>query len=270
MMNLEFPNNITYNQKCIPFDFVPDGYSIKTMKYACASSENNVIKIQTDTSSVTDMSYAFSDSKAYYIESFDTSSVTDMYYAFDHSSIYKAPELSTSSVTNMSYMFSYCKNLYYVPQYDMSNVTNITSMYSNCEKLTKIPYMNCSKATKLTSIVSGCYNLTEIGIIECGSVTDVLRMFGYSATTENYSRVTTLGGFRNLGSQSSLSGTNDISFIGVLANLTKESVLNVLNNLYDRASAGYSVLTLKMHANHLNMLSDEEKAIATNKGWTLA
>ena len=46
--------------------------------------------------------------------------------------------------------------------------------------------------------------------------------------------------------------------------------MNVINNLYDRASAGYSVLTLKLHANHLAMLSDEEKAIATNKGWTLS
>jgi hypothetical protein len=46
--------------------------------------------------------------------------------------------------------------------------------------------------------------------------------------------------------------------------------MNVINNLYDRATAGLSVLTLKLHANHLAMLTDDEKAIATNKGWIIS
>jgi hypothetical protein len=46
--------------------------------------------------------------------------------------------------------------------------------------------------------------------------------------------------------------------------------MNIINNLYDRASAGYSVVTLKLAAKTLALLSDEEKTIATNKGWTLS
>jgi hypothetical protein len=79
-----------------------------------------------------------------------------------------------------------------------------------------------------------------------------------------------LGGFKNLGMMSSMSNTSGTYFMAGLPYISKESVLNVLNGLYDRASAGYSVVTLKLHAKHLAMLSDEEKAIATNKGWTLA
>ena len=45
--------------------------------------------------------------------------------------------------------------------------------------------------------------------------------------------------------------------------------MNVINGLYDRASAGLSVITLKLHANHLAMLSEDDIAIATNKGWTI-
>jgi hypothetical protein len=43
-----------------------------------------------------------------------------------------------------------------------------------------------------------------------------------------------------------------------------------LNGLYDRKTAGYSVLGLQLGSTHLAKLTDEEKAIATNKGWTLS
>ena len=70
--------------------------------------------------------------------------------------------------------------------------------------------------------------------------------------------------------QPTLSGTSDSYFLDKMPNLTKESLLNVLNGLYDRASAGYSTLTLKLHNNHKALLSDNELAIATNKGWIIS
>jgi len=91
-------------------------------------------------------------------------------------------------------------------------------------------------------------------------------MFGYSGN----SYIVNLGGFKNLGMQKSVSNTTGNYFLGASSKLTKESVMNVINNLYDRKTAGYSVLTLKLHANTLALLSDEEKAIATNKGWILS
>jgi hypothetical protein len=81
--------------------------------------------------------------------------------------------------------------------------------------------------------------------------------------------MTDAGGFRNLGMQSSVSNTNGNYFLYNVPNLTHDSLLNVFNLLYDRAAAGYSVLTIKLHPTQMGKLSDDDKLIATNKGWSL-
>ena len=48
--------------------------------------------------------------------------------------------------------------------------------------------------------------------------------------------------------------------------LTKESLLNVFNEAADVTS---SPKTLTLGTTNLNKLTDDEKAIATNKGWVL-
>jgi len=79
-----------------------------------------------------------------------------------------------------------------------------------------------------------------------------------------------LGGFKDLGKQSSVSGTNSTGFLAELLYITHESLMNVINNLYDRKTAGLSTLSLKLGSNNLAKLTDEEKALATAKGWSLA
>ena len=148
---------------------------------------------------------------------------------------------NTSSVLDMSGMFNGCSNLTSVPLFDTSNVTNMSGMLS-CSKLIAIPLLDCSKIS------------TGNNMNICSSTT--------------LSRLTDVGGFKDLGKVPSFSKPS--YFLRFCPNLTKESVLNVLNNLYDRASAGYSVVTLPFNSASLALLSDEEKAIATNKGWTLA
>ena len=52
-------------------------------------------------------------------------------------------------------------------------------------------------------------------------------------------------------------------------NLTKENIVNhILNKLGD--NTGQSPLTITLGATNLAKLTDEEKAIATNKGFILA
>ena len=115
-------------------------------------------------------------------------------------------------------------------------------MFYNCSKLTTIPKLDASKVTNVSN---------------------------FSGSSSNAS-VKHIGGFENLGMYKTVSGTNNANFVGNYPNLTKESVLNILNGLYDRKTAGYSVLTLKLNANHLAKLTDDDIAIATNKGWTIA
>jgi hypothetical protein len=80
--------------------------------------------------------------------------------------------------------------------------------------------------------------------------------------------VCNLGGFKDLGKSQYLNGTSSY-FLSVLTGLTPESLRNVINDLYDRKTAGYSTISLKFGSANLAKLTDEEIAIATNKGFTL-
>lgn len=46
--------------------------------------------------------------------------------------------------------------------------------------------------------------------------------------------------------------------------------MNLINNLYDIASKGCKTQQLKLGATNLAKLSEEEIAIATNKGWSVS
>lgn len=52
---------------------------------------------------------------------------------------------------------------------------------------------------------------------------------------------------------------------------TNETVVtSLVTNSYDRAAAGLNTLTLKLHANTKAVLTDEQKATITSKGYTIA
>ena len=251
---------------------------------------------QLDTSKVVDMSRMFlSCSKLTSIPQLDTSNVMKTARMFDGcSSLTTIPQLDTSKVTNMTSMFSNCTALTTIPLLDTSSVTNMSQMFYECTSLTSIPQLDASNVTtvsymfkKCTSLISlgnfetlklskfydsydtdawlyRCSQLQKLGVVDCDSVTDIRYFFSSVINT-----LTEFGGCRNLGKKSSVSNTNSNYFLNYVPNLTYESVMNILNGLYDRASAGLSVLTLKLHANHLAMLSEDDIAIATNKGWTI-
>ena len=70
-----------------------------------------------------------------------------------------------------------------------------------------------------------------------------------------------MGGFKNI----------KVDFdIQKAPNLTVQSLMNVINNLYDfRANGESTTRTLTLGTTNLNKLTDEQKAVATNKGWNL-
>jgi hypothetical protein len=61
---------------------------------------------------------------------------------------------------------------------------------------------------------------------------------------------------------------NNISFIDCKA-LTHESLMSIINALKD-FSGTTTTKTLTLHADSKALLTDTEKAIATQKGWTIA
>ena len=297
MSNINFPEGVTWTQKYVTGgDFVPAGTELNTVGNLYRNASNRVIRVGFDTSNVVYMNGMFSDCGTLiaisqfdtsnvtnmrgmfnscinltYIPHLDTSNVTDMSSMFTGcSKLTTIPLMDTSNVTNMSSMFASCAALTIIPQLDTSNVTSMSQMFSNCSKLTELPDFNCVKVTNFggssySSWLYYCSNIKKIGVVDCDSVTNI----GYFFGNGNRTYLTEFGGCRNLGKASSVSNTNGSYFMTYAPNLTYESVMNVINGLYDRASAGLSVLTLKLHANHLAMLSEDDIAIATNKGWTI-
>lgn len=204
---------------------------------------------------------------------FNTENVRDMSYLFKGcTSLQEIPHLITSNVLNMSYMFANCSGIKTIPKFDFSKVQNVCQMFYY-SGLTSLPDINCVSLTNFcgdsgSSSESWLYyagSLESIGVIDCDNIDNLNYCFNPRSATY----LTDFGGFRNLGKVPGLTNTNTDYGLKYAPNLSYQSVLNILNELYDRTSAGYPILTLKLHANHLALLSEDDIAIATNKGWTL-
>ena len=209
------------------------------------------------------------------IQPSDTKNVTSMYSMFDYCRYLKpAPQLDTSSVTNMGRMFYNCWAITTVPQYNTSNVTNMSYMFYSCSNLRTIPLLDTSNVTAMSSMFNTCPDLTTIPQLNTINVTDMGYMFVdcNNLTTVpalDVSRVTNMSNiFTRCAKLKSILMTN----IGVNLDIhystqfERSDLLVILNNL----KTVTSTKTLTMGATNLAKLTDEDKAIATNKGWTLA
>ena len=163
-------------------------------------------------------------------------------------------------------MFYGCELLTTIPQLVTSNATNMSYMFYGCKLLTTIPQLDTGKVMDMSNMFYSCKLLESLPLLNCQSVTSMSNFFGYSDILD---KLVDLGGFKDLGKPSSVNGTNS-RFLDNAPNLTHESLMNVINNLYDRKSNGLSNMSIKFGTTNLNKLSDEEKAIAINKGWNLS
>ena len=219
------------------------------------------------------MSNAFSYYKGTYIPPLDTSNVTDMSYMFQSCSKLTSLDLSgldTSKVTNMSYMFGYCTNLTSIDlsNWDTSKVTNMSYMFQSCSKLTSLDLsdLDTSKVTSMDGMFEYCKSLTSLSSLRADSlqINSWASPFDYSNNT-----LVDFGGFINL-----KTSWNGSYCVDKLTALSHQSLINILNGLYDFVGNGETPTSsqgqLKLGSTHLATLSDDEKAIATNKGWVLS
>ena len=190
---------------------------------------------------------------------------------FGDSDFTVGPDWDMTEYTNTGYMFNRCFYMTNIPLYNISNVTNTDTMFGDCEKLTTIPQLNTSKVKTGYSMFFHCIKLNNIPLLDFSSMTDSRYMFC------NCSSLTNLEGFKNFGMQENLKTEDpDIipintwvpMFFGCTA-ITRQSCINIFNNLYDRASAGYSIVTISFESEVIARLTDEDIAIAANKGWNI-
>ena len=170
---------------------------------------------------------------------------------------------NTAKVTTMANMFRYCYSLSTFPNisnWNYSEVTSTGDMFCQCYALKQVEWKNISlpKCTNINTMFRYCYNLESID----------LSGWTVSAVTNNTSYYMTFGGCYSLKEVKGFpipSTYTNIGFADCYC-LTRESLLFIVNAL-PQVSGTH---TLHISAETRNLLTDAEKAIATDKGWTIA
>ena len=156
----------------------------------------------------------------------------------------------TADLTSMEHMFDSCHNLTTIPLIDTSKVNMMSFMFHFCESLTTIPQLDTSNVRDMASMFFGCDVLTSVPEIDVSKATNMSFMFYGCDHLEEIHMI-------NIGVDL------DIHFSTLF---TREALLEIIGNL----KTVTSTKKLKMGETNLAKLTDEDKAIATNKGWSLA
>ena len=220
-----------------------------------------------NTSNVTNMNRMFYEcSSLKNVPLFDTSKITDISYMFAFDTLLSgaAPNFNLSSATNVRNMFMNCSRLTSVPQYDLSNVVTLGPFLYGCSGLTSIPDFNTTKATNYSETFKYCYNVVSIGLLDMSSATEVYDTFGNCGELENITGVTNCG----KGFTGTSSSYHNLSFSSC-SKITKQSCLNIFNTIYDMTNTSVTDAKITLHATTKALLSADDIAIATNKGWTI-
>lgn len=158
-------------------------------------------------------------------------------------------------------MFSGCAKLQFVPKYDTSQCTAFARMFYNCKSLNEIPDFDFSKATTLFNTFNGCTSLKRLPLMDCGNVTTAKGMVTGCIS------LTDVGGFKDLGKKSNLNIQS--CYFGNCSLLTRDSAMNILNNLWDRNSSGYSIIDVVFPPELINVLTEEDITVGVSKGWNV-
>ena len=197
------------------------------------------------------MSFARSSLTEFPSSAFDFSQKTNFYSCWeDCSNLASFPQLDLHNGTYFHSAWYGCRSLTSFPQLDLSNGSSFYSAWGFCSSLKEFPALDLHNGTGFGSAWYGCTSLTTFPALDLHNGT----YFG--GAWNNCSALTNLGGF------GAISADIDLS---PCTNLTVESIMNVITQ-----AATVTGKTMKFGSDNLAKLTDEQKAIATNKGWTLA
>ena len=136
-------------------------------------------------------------------------------------------------------------------------VTSMTQCFYNCSSLTTLDTSSwvLSAVTSMSNCFSGCSSLTSLRALNM-------------TNCSNYDNVTLLKlvNFRYIGYGTLGANKSTILFASQVA---KADIIQFFSDLYDRASAGYSVIAIIITQKAANYTS-AEIAVATNKGYTVS
>ena len=192
-----------------------------------------------------------------------TNNMTRMYK--NCKSLKTCPGYEILECVSTSDMFNGCYNLETVGNfsvYEGAFLDNVSYMFNTCSSLIKAPTLPTKKVTNFEYMFCGCSSLVTIPEYDASNASKISGFFYNCGDT-----LVNFGGLNNLKID-----WNDYNGLINCPNLTYESVMNVINGLYDFRGNGdmTTTRTLKLHWKLYNLLSDDDKAIATSKGWILS
>ena len=266
------------------------------------TSVDNLIQYS-DTENVEDMSHTFYGSKVVRVPELNTNKVKDFSYAFSRSSISEFPNWNFSNAESISYLLQNCNSLktdivinnlskltgdyclngvfqqsavrsvtlndlnpniaYSLDQAFFDDgwlnsislntttgvpvkVKSMSETFNYCSQLKTLPLMDLTQCKRFS--ITGCNSLESIPAYDLSNITSI-----------NLNSLYKLKEFHATGMKVSFNISSSTQF-------TREALVEILNNLATVTTA----TTLTMGATNLAKLTDEDKLIATNKGWTLA
>ncbi len=223
------------------------------------------------------------------VSNWETSNVTDMSSMFRSCTSLTSLDVSnwkTPSVTNMKGMFNNCRKLISLDlsNFDTSKVIDFSNMFAGCWELIEITgnlILNDANAYEMFFECTQNPNIDNLTL--SGTCTNTYRMFysfGFSSgglaeprgTSINLSNITLvdvgIGSYMfSRCNQTNIYPPQNITVECHLSNisLTREVLLRFLNNLAEVTTN--SVCTLG--TTNINKLTEDDIAIAINKGWTV-
>lgn len=194
-----------------------------------------------DTQNAQDMNYLFYGCSAIANISINTSNATTLQHTFQGCTSLVDIELDLSSAKNVYHLFPNCSNLIECIISNSGNVENFGYSFSNNKKLKKVQFLDFNSVTSITNTFSSCSALAYLAITNLGKST--LTTYDFSGAS-----VWGTGGEEN-----------------------RQSLIDsLITYSYDRASNGMSTATIQLSANTKALLTDDEIAQITAKGFTIA
>lgn len=213
-----------------------------------------------DFSELVSMYGAFANCKSW-VQNIDMSNapIKIMTTAFAGSKITQFPKINTELLELCNYAFNGCTGLTSI-NINLPRAIDMSYMFYNCQNLTEVNISGTKYVESIQSLFTDCLYLQTIGMLDFSSVTSLGNFL------QNSNKLVNLGGFLNLGSNFKSNQTLTITS----SSLSRESCLNVFNTIYDFIGNGSSIrCTIVLNSNVKALLSAEDIAIATNKGWTI-
>lgn len=203
----------------------------------------------------------------------NTASIDGSDTFFAKNLIKKIPDVDLTGITTMSNAFDGFQRLEELNLADVSEVKYMESLCHGCTSLTKVAILNTIKTTNMRNMFNGCVSLKEVEELQGEKTIIVEDMFNGCENLE------TFGGIKNLG-KSYLSfyasGYSNYTFdLSYCTKLSYESLMNVLNGLYDISSKKVKTQNIILGETNLAKLQATEEGqqaiiTATNKGWEVS